>query len=162
MLRAQPGYLPFVSAATLARVSDEMFSVVVVLLVLERTGNVLRVVTVDGTISTVAGNGETGDADGKGPEARINSPKHLCVDADDNVIIADEGNHLIRKYDAQTGTLTTILGVLPPDDEDGGAQRRTLETALGDPAIDVRWNAAVALARAEGLTAHAESIETRL
>lgn len=36
-LRAQPGYLKFVSAATLARVSDEMFSVGVVLLVLDRT-----------------------------------------------------------------------------------------------------------------------------
>jgi predicted MFS family arabinose efflux permease len=36
-LRAQPGYLPFVGAATLARVSDEMFSVGVVLLVLDRT-----------------------------------------------------------------------------------------------------------------------------
>ena len=38
-LRAQPGYLPFVSAATLARVSDEMFSVGTVLLVLDRTGS---------------------------------------------------------------------------------------------------------------------------
>jgi len=38
-LRAQPGYLGFVSAATLARVSDEMFSVGVVLLVLDRTGD---------------------------------------------------------------------------------------------------------------------------
>jgi MFS family permease len=38
-LRAQPGYLGFVSAATLARVSDEMFGVGVVLLVLERTGD---------------------------------------------------------------------------------------------------------------------------
>ena len=38
-LRAQPGYLGFVSAATLARVSDEMFSVGVVLLVLDRTGS---------------------------------------------------------------------------------------------------------------------------
>ena len=38
-LRAQPGYLGFVSAATLARVSDEMFGVGVVLLVLDRTGN---------------------------------------------------------------------------------------------------------------------------
>jgi len=36
-LRDQPGYLPFVGAATLARVSDEMFSVGVVLLVLDRT-----------------------------------------------------------------------------------------------------------------------------
>jgi predicted MFS family arabinose efflux permease len=38
-LREQPGYLAFVSAATLARVSDEMFSVGVVLLVLHRTGS---------------------------------------------------------------------------------------------------------------------------
>ena len=38
-LRTQPGYLAFVSAATLARVSDEMFSVGVVLLVLDRTGS---------------------------------------------------------------------------------------------------------------------------
>jgi MFS family permease len=38
-LRAQPGYLGFVSAATLARVSDEMFAVGVVLLVLDRTGS---------------------------------------------------------------------------------------------------------------------------
>jgi predicted MFS family arabinose efflux permease len=38
-LREQPGYLQFVAAATLARVSDEMFSVGVVLLVLERTGS---------------------------------------------------------------------------------------------------------------------------
>jgi hypothetical protein len=38
-LREQPGYPRFVSAATLARVSDEMFSVGVVLLVLDRTGS---------------------------------------------------------------------------------------------------------------------------
>jgi predicted MFS family arabinose efflux permease len=38
-LRSQPGYLKFLSAATLARVSDEMFAVGVVLLVLERTGS---------------------------------------------------------------------------------------------------------------------------
>ena len=36
-LRAQPGYLKFLSGATLARVSDEMFGVGVVLLVLART-----------------------------------------------------------------------------------------------------------------------------
>jgi len=38
-LRDQPGYLGFVSAATLARISDEMFAVGAVLLVLDRTGN---------------------------------------------------------------------------------------------------------------------------
>ena len=38
-LRAQPGYPGFVSAATLARISDEMFGVGAVLLVLDRTGD---------------------------------------------------------------------------------------------------------------------------
>jgi predicted MFS family arabinose efflux permease len=38
-LREQPGYPGFVAAATLARVSDEMFSVGVVLLILDRTGS---------------------------------------------------------------------------------------------------------------------------
>jgi predicted MFS family arabinose efflux permease len=38
-LRTQPGYVRFVSAATLARVSDEMLGVGVVLLVLDRTGD---------------------------------------------------------------------------------------------------------------------------
>src|SRR3954454_16305053 len=38
-LAREPGYLRFVGAATFARVADEMFSVGVVLLVLERTGS---------------------------------------------------------------------------------------------------------------------------
>ncbi len=38
-LRRQPGYPAFLGAATLARVADEMFSVGVVLLVLDRTGS---------------------------------------------------------------------------------------------------------------------------
>jgi MFS family permease len=38
-LAGEPGYLRFVSAATFSRVADEMFSVGVVLLVLERTGS---------------------------------------------------------------------------------------------------------------------------
>src|SRR4051794_41970139 len=38
-LAREPGYPRFVAAATFARVADEMFSVGVVLLVLERTGS---------------------------------------------------------------------------------------------------------------------------
>src|SRR2546423_11077170 len=38
-LTHEPGYLRFVGAATFARVADEMFSVGVVLLTLERTGS---------------------------------------------------------------------------------------------------------------------------
>src|SRR3954465_8104567 len=38
-LAGEPGYLRFVAAATFSRTADEMFSVGVVLLVLERTGS---------------------------------------------------------------------------------------------------------------------------
>jgi len=78
--------------------------------VLERLGHALRVVTTDGKIRTVAGTGKPGDQDGPARAAALKSPKHICVDPDDNVIIADEGNALIRKYDARKRTLTRILG----------------------------------------------------
>jgi len=78
--------------------------------VLERSGHSLRLVDRDGTIRTVAGTGTRGNRDGPALQAELDSPKHLCVDDEDNVIIADERNALIRKYDPQKRTLTTILG----------------------------------------------------
>ncbi len=78
--------------------------------VLERSGHALRVVTPDGAIRTVAGTGKPGRNDGPALAAQLNSPKHLCVDDADRVYIADEGNHLIRRFDPQQQTLTTILG----------------------------------------------------
>ncbi len=76
--------------------------------VLERGGHALRVVDVQGKIRTVVGTGKSGKQDGPGISATMNGPKHLCVDRDDNVIIADAENHLIRKYDAKAGTLSTL------------------------------------------------------
>ncbi len=73
-------------------------------------GHALRVVTPNGRIRTVAGTGERGDRDGPARQAQLNSPKHLCVDGDDNVIIADDQNGLIRKYSPTTQTVTSLLG----------------------------------------------------
>ena len=78
--------------------------------ILERSGHALRVVTPDGKIKTVAGTGNKGHKDGPALEAQLNSPKHLCVDADDNVLIADDQNRAIRKYDPENQSLTTIVG----------------------------------------------------
>ena len=44
-------------------------------------------------------------------QATFNGPKHVCADKIGNVFIADEVNHLIRKYDPKTGTVTTVLGL---------------------------------------------------
>ncbi len=80
---------------------------------LERSGHALRVVNPkDGTIHTVVGTGQagaTGD-DGEASKATLRGPKHLCCDADDNVIIADSDNHLIRKYLPKTGKIVRVAG----------------------------------------------------
>jgi sugar lactone lactonase YvrE len=78
--------------------------------ILERGGHALRVVTPDGKIKTVAGTGKKGHKDGPALKSQLNSPKHLCVDADDNVFIADDQNRAIRKYDPENLSLATVLG----------------------------------------------------
>ena len=78
--------------------------------VLERNGHALRVITTDGRIHTVAGTGKASGKDGPALQAGLKSPKHLAVDDDDNVIIADDGNKAIRRYDPRKKTLTTIFG----------------------------------------------------
>jgi len=78
--------------------------------VLERRGNALRVVDTSGRIRTVAGNGEQGYADGIGTAATFGSPKHLAIDPAGVVYIADDRNHLVRRFDPGTGEVTTVLG----------------------------------------------------
>lgn len=80
------------------------------LYILERSGHALRVVGTDGKIRTVAGTGTAGSADGSALKAGLNGPKHLCIDDQDRVVIADAENHLIRLYDPEKGTLSTLLG----------------------------------------------------
>jgi len=80
--------------------------------ILERSGNALRVVDASGKIRTVAGTGAkgaTGDG-GEALKATLNGPKHLCIDRDGNVLIADTENHLIRKYLPAEGKIVRVAG----------------------------------------------------
>jgi sugar lactone lactonase YvrE len=78
--------------------------------ILERSGHALRVIRPDGTIQTVAGTGKKGSTDGPGLTASFGSPKHLCIDDSDNIYIADDENGVIRRVDAVTSEVTTVLG----------------------------------------------------
>ena len=80
--------------------------------VLERSGNALRVVDREGKIRTVAGTGQrglTGDG-GDALKATMNGPKHVCVDLEGNVLIADTENHVIRKYIPKLGKIVRVAG----------------------------------------------------
>ena len=82
------------------------------LFVLERGGHALRVVDRAGKIRTVVGTGKPGDAGdgGNARQARLNGPKHLCVDAAGNVLVADTENHRVRIYRPGDGTIDGVAG----------------------------------------------------
>ena len=80
------------------------------LYILERGGNALRLVDPKGKIKTVAGTGKKGLGSGKALEAALNGPKHLCMDKDGSVLIADTENHRIVRYNPKDGMLTTVAG----------------------------------------------------
>jgi DNA-binding beta-propeller fold protein YncE len=77
--------------------------------ILERGGNALRVVDKGGKIRTVVGPGKSVFGD-TGRSPLLNGPKHLCIDRDSNVIIADTENHLIRRFRPADGTIARIAG----------------------------------------------------
>jgi sugar lactone lactonase YvrE len=80
--------------------------------ILERGGHALRVVDRTGKIRTIVGTGKPGPsvADSPALEATLRGPKHLCLDRQGNVIIADTDNHCIRKYLIHDGRLLRIAG----------------------------------------------------
>lgn len=80
--------------------------------ILERGGHALRVVDKDGRIRTVAGTGKAGHSGDGGPalQAQLNGPKHLWIDRDGTVLIADTENHAVRRYDPRNGTIIAIAG----------------------------------------------------
>ncbi len=51
-----------------------------------------RRVTMQGALSTVAGNGEEVYADGKGAAARFNGPTAVVVDKEGTIMVADSDN----------------------------------------------------------------------
>lgn len=69
------------------------------LYVADGAGATIRTITVDGTVTTIAGSaGATGHADGPGPVARFFFPSGVAFDpATGAVHVADTGNHVIRR-----------------------------------------------------------------
>lgn len=74
--------------------------------------NAVRKVDPSGIIRTIAGTGAYGFAGdgGDAAAADLRYPTDVAVDANENVFIVDQGNHRIRRIDAATNVITTVVG----------------------------------------------------
>jgi trimeric autotransporter adhesin len=78
----------------------------------DELNNAVRKITVStGIITTVAGTGSSGYTGDGGPatSAKIGCPSDIAFDSSWNMYISD-GNNVIRKVDAHTGIITTVVG----------------------------------------------------
>lgn len=79
------------------------------LFISDQSNHKIRKITPDGTVTTFAGSGTIGSAEGIGTAASFYYPAGMAVDADDNVLVADYGNNKIRKI-TPDGTVSTFAG----------------------------------------------------
>jgi gliding motility-associated-like protein len=79
------------------------------LYVADAGNNLIRKVTQFGVVSTFAGSGSAGAADGPGAAASFNDPIGIAVDQNNNIYVTDAGNNLIRKI-TQSGLVSTLAG----------------------------------------------------
>lgn len=117
------------------------------LLIADAGNRIIRKVTTNGIITTIAGTpgvyGYSGDG-GQATAAQLGAPAGICVDPAGNIFFADPGKHVIRKI-ATNGIITTIAGTGTSgySGNGGAATSATLNTPY-DVGIDASGNLYIA------------------
>lgn len=103
------------------------------LLVADSGSHTVRAIDLDtGVVTTIAGTGMPGFAGDGGPAtaAQLQQPYGVNVGPDGSVLVADFGNHRVRRIDAD-GTITTIAGT--GERAYGGEEVPAAEVAIAGP-----------------------------
>lgn len=111
------------TAALLNRPSSIVLLPDSTILVADTGNHRIRSISPSGIITTIAGTGIAGNAGDNGPAvaSTLRNPAALILDADNTLLIADAGNHRIRRINA-AGVITAVAGNGKEGNEgDGGA-----------------------------------------
>jgi DNA-binding beta-propeller fold protein YncE len=81
--------------------------------VADTLNHMIRKIAAGDVVTTLAGSGVPGNADGTGTAAQFSSPQSVAVDSVGNVYVADTNNHTIRKI-TPAGVVTALAGTGVP------------------------------------------------
>jgi hypothetical protein len=101
------------------------------LYVVDTSNNLIRKIVIStGAVTTLAGSGSRGSANGTGTSASFYSPGGITTDGT-NLYVPDTFNHLIRKIVISTGVVTTVAGTGSSGSADGTGTSASFYHAQG-------------------------------
>ena len=104
----------------------------------------IRKIDATGKLSTLAGSGNKGLADGPAKTAMFNHPRSVTMGPDGNIYVFDSQNARVRRVDVATGEVATVAGGGAKDLGDGKIRhrlRRRRRARDGGPHVSVRGGA---------------------
>lgn len=90
----------------------------------------IRLISSEGFVSTLSGNGEPGYMEGDADDAQYNMPYDVAVDNNDMIYVADYGNNRIRRIPLR-GPVTDIAGDGVPGFADGDETEARFNGPIG-------------------------------
>jgi hypothetical protein len=92
--------------------------------------NLIRKVTPTGAVSTLAGSGAAGSADGTGANASFSGPYALALEASGQLTVSDKYNRRVRQI-SPAGVVTTLAGSGTKGSIDGTGANASFDNLSG-------------------------------